>query len=936
MKTLHINRQEGSDRGTLEDADGVILAVITATTINFLDRVIAGTEGIAAVVDDLTPELGGDLDVNGYSIKSLANGDIQIAPHGSGNVVIDGINYPQTDGTVGQFILTDGAGQLSFSTAAVQIKTAYESNADTNNYDDASVSAVSTNTGKVTNATHTGDVTGSGALTLDPTALSNKPLVTAAGADHVVVVDATDGALKKALVSDFGVAGGGMAAATYDPTTVAGDTFAMDNMVEGTATKILSSAERTKLSGIEAGATTDQTGAQIKTAYQAEPNAFTDTKNTKLTGIETGATADQTGAQIKALYEVELNAFTDTLNTKLAGIETGATTDQTNSEIRTAVGAATDSNVYDDAAVTKLGGIEASATADQTGAQIKALYEGETSAFTDALFTKLGGIEASATTNQTGAEIKTAYQAELNAFTDALFTKLGGIETSATADQTGAQIKALYELEVSAFTDALFTKLGTIETSATADQTAAQIKTAYEGETNAFTDAQFTKLAGIEASATTDQTDAEIRAAVEAATDSNVFTDADHTKLNAVEALADVTDATNVAAAGAIMGNTVGLFADGTALLPSLSFTADTNTGMYRRAAETIGFSTAGADLFRMDASYLRGNVNYTPSMPGKAAGSVSAPAYSFVNDTNTGMYRDAADSLSFATGGVQRLGIDSGGIKGYVAFQSPGGSAAAPTHSFKDDTNTGMYRFSADRLGFTVGGAYKMLLNSTILFLGTVVQAASATAAAPAFSFTNDTNTGMYRYSADTLGFSTAGAWRMLVNASTFYVPSVYSSTTASSVNMYVHTNGRIYRSTSSVKYKKNVEPLEDEWANLVYEFDPVHYNSLCETDHQTYGHYGLIAEDVAKLDPRLVQFGNQANCNCPCMDGIDINRTPEEGEEPQVIPEAWEHEGDCYVPEGVAYDRLVPHLILLAKRYRDQITDLETRLQLLEKATP
>jgi cytoskeletal protein CcmA (bactofilin family) len=62
-----------------------------------------------------------------------------------------------------------------------------------------------------------------------------------------------------------------------------------------------------------------------------------------------------------------------------------------------------------------------------------------------------------------------------------------------------------------------------------------------------------TKLDGIEASATADQTAAEIRTAVEAATDSNVFTDADHTKLNAIEALADVTDATNVTAAGALM-----------------------------------------------------------------------------------------------------------------------------------------------------------------------------------------------------------------------------------------------------------------------------------------------------------------------------------------------------------------------------------------------
>ena len=68
-----------------------------------------------------------------------------------------------------------------------------------------------------------------------------------------------------------------------------------------------------------------------------------------------------------------------------------------------------------------------------------------------------------------------------------------------------------------------------------------------------FTTADHSKLDGIEASATADQTDAEIRAAVEAATDSNVFTDADHSKLDGIESTADVTDATNVAAAGAVM-----------------------------------------------------------------------------------------------------------------------------------------------------------------------------------------------------------------------------------------------------------------------------------------------------------------------------------------------------------------------------------------------
>ena len=55
----------------------------------------------------------------------------------------------------------------------------------------------------------------------------------------------------------------------------------------------------------------------------------------------------------------------------------------------------------------------------------------------------------------------------------------------------------------------------------------------------------------------TQLSNAQVRTAVEAATDSNVFADADHTKLNGIEASADVTDATNVGAAGALMDSEV-------------------------------------------------------------------------------------------------------------------------------------------------------------------------------------------------------------------------------------------------------------------------------------------------------------------------------------------------------------------------------------------
>ena len=70
------------------------------------------------VVGDTTPQLGGNLDVNGSSIVSASNGNIAITPNGTGSVVIDGLSHPQSDGSAGQFLKTDGSGNLSFATVS--------------------------------------------------------------------------------------------------------------------------------------------------------------------------------------------------------------------------------------------------------------------------------------------------------------------------------------------------------------------------------------------------------------------------------------------------------------------------------------------------------------------------------------------------------------------------------------------------------------------------------------------------------------------------------------------------------------------------------------------------------------------------------------------------------------------------------------------------
>jgi|TARA_E500000318_G_scaffold68354_1_gene63164 hypothetical protein len=68
-----------------------------------------------SIVTDTTPQLGGNLDVNGNSIVSVSAGNIAITPDGAGKVIIDGISHPTADGTCGQALVTNGSGVLSFA-----------------------------------------------------------------------------------------------------------------------------------------------------------------------------------------------------------------------------------------------------------------------------------------------------------------------------------------------------------------------------------------------------------------------------------------------------------------------------------------------------------------------------------------------------------------------------------------------------------------------------------------------------------------------------------------------------------------------------------------------------------------------------------------------------------------------------------------------------
>jgi hypothetical protein len=104
--------------------------------------------------------------------------------------------------------------------------------------------------------------------------------------------------------------------------------------------------------------------------------------------------------------------------------------------------------------------------------------------------------------------------------------------------------------------------------------------------------------------------------------------------------------------AGADYINIGANFPSGTALVPSITFDSDLDTGIYNPAGNQIGFTTAGVQRLVINSS---GQVS-------GGLGSATTPAFSFLSDPNTGIYSPGADQVAVATNGAGRLFVDASG----------------------------------------------------------------------------------------------------------------------------------------------------------------------------------------------------------------------------------------------------------------------------------
>jgi hypothetical protein len=186
------------------------------------------------------------------------------------------------------------------------------------------------------------------------------------------------------------------------------------------------------------------------------------------------------------------------------------------------------------------------------------------------------------------------------------------------------------------------------------------------------------------------------------------------------------------------------------------------------------------------------------------AAGTVSAPSITTTGDTNTGIFFPSADTIAFTEGGTEAMRIDSSG-------------------NVSVGVNSTSARFQVDGSGATSAGNTVVVRNSAPTNL---------------FVIRND-------------GYFQTGT----------AAASPYNATTGSGANCFINSDGGLYRSTSSLKYKQNVEDATHGLNELLL-LRSVTYQGKSEADEgKTFG--GLVAEEVHEAG--LTEFVQYADDGSP-----------------------------------------------------------------------
>jgi hypothetical protein len=192
-----------------------------------------------------------------------------------------------------------------------------------------------------------------------------------------------------------------------------------------------------------------------------------------------------------------------------------------------------------------------------------------------------------------------------------------------------------------------------------------------------------------------------------------------------------------------------------------------------------------------------------------------------------------------------------------------------------------------------------------------------------PAIAWQGATYTNLIESGDNYMAFYQSGAERMRIQPSGNLILSrttfssiqavgCYDDTSAGARSLSITSSGAIVAVPSSLRYKKDVETLDSNISESIYKMRPIWYRSISNHDRDDWSWYGLIAEEIAEIEPRLVQWGYK-------REDYIINEETKE----QELKEGAELQAD-----GVDYARITVLLVAEMQKMNQIIQDLQSRL--------
>ena len=154
---------------------------------------------------------------------------------------------------------------------------------------------------------------------------------------------------------------------------------------------------------------------------------------------------------------------------------------------------------------------------------------------------------------------------------------------------------------------------------------------------------------------------------------------------------------------------------------PSLYFSTDPTSGLYRSAANQVGITISGTPcgIWSSTGLAITGGLSASTTI-NAAAGTVGNPAVYFSTDTTSGLFRPAANQVAVACSGAQVANITStgvavtGSVSASTTVLSGAGTVGTPAIQMGGDTTSGVYRSAANEVAVSCSGTQRLKVSAT------------------------------------------------------------------------------------------------------------------------------------------------------------------------------------------------------------------------------